>query len=644
MTGMSNRAQKRRRQVRARARAVGVVVSTMLVAALATVLSGSPATAAESLPGGSYLFAVLENNSLVAIDRTTDLVVRTMSLPAVTSSAVADIQTSPDQSTVYVVTGSSITAVDTRSMTVSDSYLDTAGSGFVSMAVSPDGSRLYAYAYAGWVDVLELPSLTRLGQVTVRIPALSIARTVTADDSFGYVSTGPHIAVLPNDGGPVVATYLAGVDLASVVAVEDSLYVVDLSGNLGEGEIVGLDSSTGSPNAGIDPEFQLGETPLTASPDGRYLYLGEPNRPRLGRFDLNTSSAEPPVTLAGQAGAAVVAADTGVVYVPLVDNHTQMAKIATWPTASTITVPHAAWAVTLVDLPSVAPGAPTVTTLTNGDSQVSVGFTPGTPGSSPTTGYRVTATDVTNPARGGQTATGTASPVTVPGLTNGDAYTFTVTALSADGNSPPSAPSNALTVGVPPIVAGTAPTAIAGSPYKFQFTVTGKPAPVVGIDPTTRLPAGLTFDSTTATLSGTPTEAGTTFFNVLATSTLGQATFRVQFVVSEADPGTGTPTPTPTASTSPTPTPSATTTAAHQLEQPLQRDVRPAGQHRPARPDLPRRGRRPAPAGRPARRHDAHTPPVVTRTAGRTVCQQRPGMRGAHADGGPRGQRSSSPC
>ena len=42
-------------------------------------------------------------------------------------------------------------------------------------------------------------------------------------------------------------------------------------------------------------------------------------------------------------------------YVPLVDNHTQMAKIVDWPTASTITVPAAAWAVTLVDLPPVAP-------------------------------------------------------------------------------------------------------------------------------------------------------------------------------------------------------------------------------------------------------------------------------------------------
>ena len=68
------------------------------------------------------------------------------------------------------------------------------------MAVSPDGSRIYAYAAAGWVDVLELPSLTRFGQVTVTIPALPIARTVTADDAFGYVSTGPHIEVLPKDG------------------------------------------------------------------------------------------------------------------------------------------------------------------------------------------------------------------------------------------------------------------------------------------------------------------------------------------------------------------------------------------------------------------------------------------------------------
>ncbi len=300
---------------------------------------------------------------------------------------------------------------------------------------------------------------------------------------------------------------------------------------------------------------------MTTSPDGQYLYGGtDSNLQQLPvRGDDGGNIIE---DLPGTLGRPAVA-DNGVVYVPLVDNGTQMAKIVDWPTVSTIAVPAAVWAVTLVDLPPVGPGAPTVTALTNGAGQVSVGFTPGTPGSSPTTGYRVTATDVTNPARGGQTATGTGSPVTVPGLTNGDAYTFTVTALSADGNSSPSAPSNALTVGVPPQLVGRPLAAVVSKPYAYSFTVTGLPAPTLAVNPGTPLPDGLSFDPTTATISGTPTSVGSTFVDISATSPLGQVQNTFTLVVSSADLGTVTPTPTPTATATttaaPTATPSGTT-------------------------------------------------------------------------------------
>jgi hypothetical protein len=561
MPGTTTTAVRRRRHPKS-LRAGVLALLSVLTATLAVVLPGPSATAAQNLPGGSYLFAVLEDSRLVAIDRATAQVVGTMALTGLGSAAVADIQTSPDQSTVYVVTGTSITVVDTRTMTVRGSYSDTAGSGFVSMALSPDGSRLYAFASAGWVDVVALPSLTRLGQVTVGKPASALARTVTADDQAGYVSPGPDIKVLPANGGPVVATDGRAGDLGSLVLVGNTLCVVDTERSGGVGSIILLDRSSGDVLGEIDAIVNLADAPLTAAPGGRYLYVGGEGRdPVLLRFDLFASESDIPASLTGTPGSAVAASDTGVVYVPLLDNHTQMAKVVTWPTATAITVPAAVWAVTLVDLVAAAPGAPTVTTLANGDGQVSVGFTPGTAGSSPTTGYRVTATDVTAPARGGQTATGTASPVTVPGLTNGDAYTFTVTALSADGNSAPSAPSNAITVGVPPTVSGTAPTAVVGTPYRFSFTVTGKPTPTIGIDPTTPLPAGLGFDPSTASLSGTPTSVGTTFFTVIATNALGQNRFQVQFVVNPALGSTPPPTPTPSSTTSPTPTSSGTTPA-----------------------------------------------------------------------------------
>ena len=96
-----------------------------------------------------------------------------------------------------------------------------------------------------------------------------------------------------------------------------------------------------------------------------------------------------------------------------------------------------------------------------GQGQATVSFTaPASNGGSAITGYTVTATDTTTPANGGQTGTGAASPITVTGLTNGDSYTFTVTATNAIGTGPASAPSNAVTPrppcpGHPPAVTAT---------------------------------------------------------------------------------------------------------------------------------------------------------------------------------------------
>ena len=94
--------------------------------------------------------------------------------------------------------------------------------------------------------------------------------------------------------------------------------------------------------------------------------------------------------------------------------------------------------------PAVAPGAPTGVTAVAGDEQATISFTPSaSSGSKPVTSFRVTVSP------GGDSVSGTSSPLVLDGLENGRSATFTVVAISAAGASAPSAPSPAVTPASP---------------------------------------------------------------------------------------------------------------------------------------------------------------------------------------------------
>jgi hypothetical protein len=102
--------------------------------------------------------------------------------------------------------------------------------------------------------------------------------------------------------------------------------------------------------------------------------------------------------------------------------------------------------------PGFTPGAPTSVTAVAGNAQATVSFTaPVSDGGAAITSYTVTSSP------GGFTATGGASPITVTGLTNGTAYTFTVSATNSAGTGPQSDPSSPVT----PATVPSAPTAVA---------------------------------------------------------------------------------------------------------------------------------------------------------------------------------------
>jgi chitinase len=94
------------------------------------------------------------------------------------------------------------------------------------------------------------------------------------------------------------------------------------------------------------------------------------------------------------------------------------------------------------ELAPTAPEAPSEVRATAGDAQAVVSWTaPARTGGSPVLRYRVAAA----PGGASVTVDAPATAATLPGLANGTAYTFTVRAVNAVGESPASAPSGAVT-------------------------------------------------------------------------------------------------------------------------------------------------------------------------------------------------------
>ncbi len=164
-----------------------------------------------------------------------------------------------------------------------------------------------------------------------------------------------------------------------------------------------------------------------------------------------------------------IAGATGKTYTPGPDDVKKFIKVEAIGTGGY--QPSTKTSAATASVAASVPGAPTIGTATPGNAQATVEFAaPISNGGSDIKTYTVTS------APGGKTATGpAASPLTVTGLTNGTAYTFTVKATNAIGASLASAASAAVTP-VAPVSVTLQPSSMsvmAGDPAFFKVTVSG---------------------------------------------------------------------------------------------------------------------------------------------------------------------------
>ncbi|MNO20263.1 Endo-1,4-beta-xylanase A precursor [compost metagenome] len=201
-----------------------------------------------------------------------------------------------------------------------------------------------------------------------------------------------------------------------------------------------------------------------------------------------------------------------------------------------------------IDDPLTVPGVPTEVSAIAGDGSAVLSFDPPADnGGSEILGYTVTAW-----TSGGavKIATGSTSPITVTGLTNGTAYTFTVIAANAQGESAASAPSNEVIPSADGVSIPTTPTNLTVMPGDESVALSWNPAegavtyavyqyegPAAPTDPKDWILVRPTV--TEATYNVTGLTNGTTYtFAVKAANAEGESGFSV---TATATPGSALP-------------------------------------------------------------------------------------------------------
>ena len=169
-----------------------------------------------------------------------------------------------------------------------------------------------------------------------------------------------------------------------------------------------------------------------------------------------------------------------------------------------------------------APDPPTAVTPTGGDEEISVAFTaPSDVGDDAITAFVATTND-------GFGATGSSSPLTITGLTNGTSYTVRAFAINDYGTSAPSDASDSITLEVPYTAGGTAliysPAGSSADIYSLSLVTKGNAADSNSDLTASRDDGGALGNDTRSLVGGGQTSGRTNSIDFVTYASLGNAT------------------------------------------------------------------------------------------------------------------------
>ena len=451
-------------------------------------MSGTPRSIGfvPGLAGTAYVTNVA-NHSVTVVDATT-------TPPTVTASVALgneawDLGFTPDGHRAYVTVpgDNQLAVIDTTTTPPSVVGHDAGLSDPSGVAVTPDGNWVY------------VPNRTASGTVTV-FPNVVPPIVTSVGPGQGPTSGGNTVTITGSNLAGTTSVLFGSVP-GTAISVNATGTQLTVTAPPGEGTVPVTVNVGAAQSAPINYTYAVSVT-TTTFPDGE---VGQPYSATLAAaggtgpytWSISPGSLPPGLSLEASTGAISGTPTTGgtVAFTAVVtDSSTPTAQVASKP--FTIDV-HAALSITTTSLPRAAVGLPYSTTLTTSGGKapftwaVSAGSLPSGLSLDPSTGV----------------ISGT------PALGTAGTTTFTVAVTDTLGGST-TAP---LALDVFGVTTSSLPSGATGGAYSQPLSATGGTPPYSWSIASGSLPAGLTINPTTGTVSGTPTTAATSAFTVAVT-------------------------------------------------------------------------------------------------------------------------------
>jgi uncharacterized protein (TIGR02145 family) len=426
--------------------------------------TSSPITINGLTAGTSYTFTVRATNAsgLTSTSASSNGVTPTASVPGTVTAVTATAGTGTTASvaftapannggasiTGYTVTSSpgAITATGTTSpITISGLSLGSSYT-FTVVATNAQGNSTASTASNSIAIAATVPNAPTVGTATISGTTAQLAFTAPANTG-GATITGYTVTSTP--GGILGTGSASSINIPGLTAGTNYSFKVTATNSVGTSAASAASNFVQAASAPSVPSG-LSVTAISGTSATISFAASNSNGSAVTTYTVTPSPATTPATFtASSSPITVTGLTTGTNY--------------TFSVTATNALGTSASGTATYTPQNTVPSPPSGVAASAGNASASITFTaPSSNGGAIITGYTVTSSP------GGITATGITSPITVSGIANGTAYTFTVVATNSVGNSISSSPSNSVTPVAVPVPMLTATNLTASAAYSLR--------------------------------------------------------------------------------------------------------------------------------------------------------------------------------